>query len=38
MSTRRELITWGEVDRLIDHLLPQFRGEYDGMVDRKSVV
>lgn len=32
MAIRRELISWQEVDRLIDHLLPQFRGEYDGMV------
>lgn len=29
---RRELITWEEVDRLIDHLLPQFAREYTAMV------
>jgi len=29
---RRELITWQEVDRLIDHLLPQFRREFTAMV------
>lgn len=32
MAIRRELISWEEVDRLIDHLLPQFRTEYDGVV------
>jgi hypoxanthine phosphoribosyltransferase len=29
---RREVITWEEVDRLIDHLLPQFRREFTAMV------
>lgn len=29
---RREVLTWGEVDRLIDHLLPQFDKEFEGMV------
>jgi hypoxanthine phosphoribosyltransferase len=29
---RREMITWDEVDRLIDHLLIQFDYEFDGMV------
>ncbi|MCI0520634.1 MAG: phosphoribosyltransferase [Chloroflexi bacterium] len=29
---RTEVLTWGEVDKLIDHLLPQFEGEYDAMV------
>jgi hypoxanthine phosphoribosyltransferase len=29
---RRELIAWEEVDRLIDHLLPQFRREFTAMV------
>lgn len=29
---RREMLTWEEVDRLIDHLLPQFDVEFDGMV------
>ncbi|MCU0484976.1 MAG: hypothetical protein MUC85_02595 [Anaerolineales bacterium] len=32
MPTRRELITWEEVDRLIQYLLPQFEGEFDAMV------
>lgn len=29
---RRERLTWDEVDMLIDHLLPQFDHEFDGMV------
>ena len=29
---RHEVLTWDEVDRLIDHLLPQFQGGYDAMV------
>src|SRR5688500_10300273 len=29
---RREMITWSEVDRLIDHLIPQFRREFTAMV------
>lgn len=29
---RHEVLTWDEVDRLIDHLLPQFQGEYDAMI------
>jgi len=29
---RRELITWHEVDKLIDHLLTQFEGEFSSMV------
>lgn len=29
---RSELITWQEVDGLIDHLLPQFEGEFEAMV------
>ena len=26
---RREIISWDEIDRLMDHLLPQFETEYD---------
>ena len=29
---RREMLTWDDVDRLIDHLLPQFDLEFDAMV------
>lgn len=32
MDKRRELITWDEVDRLIDHLLPQFRTGFEAVV------
>lgn len=32
MQTRREAITWDDVDKLIIHLLPQFEGEFDAMV------
>lgn len=32
MPTRRELVSWDEIDRLIQHLLPQFEGEFDSMV------
>jgi len=29
---RRELLTWKDVDGLIDHLVPQFEGGFDAMV------
>jgi hypoxanthine phosphoribosyltransferase len=29
---RNEAITWDEVDRLIDHLIPQLEGEFTAMV------
>jgi len=29
---RREALTWDDVDRLIEHLLPQFQGEFETMV------
>jgi hypoxanthine phosphoribosyltransferase len=32
MSTRRELLTWDEVDALISHLVPQFESEFEAMV------
>ena len=31
-NARRELVTWEDVDRLIDHLIPQFRREFTAMV------
>jgi len=32
MNLRRELLTWDDVDQLIDHLIPQFDHEFEGMV------
>ncbi len=29
---RRELLTWDDVDALVDHLIPQFEGGFDAMV------
>jgi hypoxanthine phosphoribosyltransferase len=29
---RREILTWDDVSKLIDHLMPQFEGEFDAMV------
>lgn len=29
---RKEVLTWDDVDRLIDHLLPQFDEEFEAMV------
>jgi hypothetical protein len=29
---RREILTWSDVDKLIDHLIPQFEGEFEAMV------
>jgi len=29
---RNEVLTWEEVGRLIDHLIPQFEGEFEAMV------
>ncbi len=28
----REILSWNEVDNLIDHLIPQFKGEFDGLL------
>lgn len=28
----REILSWTEIDKLIDHLIPQFRGEFDGLL------
>jgi hypothetical protein len=27
-----EILSWTDVDKLIDHLIPQFRGEFDGLL------
>lgn len=32
MQMRREVLTWHNVDKLIDHLIPQFEREYDSIV------
>jgi len=32
MPERRELITWDDVDHLVQHLTPQFDTEFDAMV------
>ena len=32
MQMRREVLTWQDVDKLIDHLIPQFEREYDSIV------
>jgi hypoxanthine phosphoribosyltransferase len=32
MAIRRELLTWDDVDRLIDYLLPQFEVEFEAMM------
>lgn len=29
---RRELLTWDDVDTLVDHLIPQFEGGFEAMV------
>ncbi len=29
---RRELLTWNDVDKLIDHMIPQFSVNFEGMV------
>lgn len=32
MPMRQEVLSWDDVDKLIDHLLPQFDEEFDAMV------
>jgi hypoxanthine phosphoribosyltransferase len=29
---RREILTWQDIDKLIDHLVPQFDSEFDAML------
>lgn len=28
----REYLSWNDIDKLVDHLLPQFTGEFDGLL------
>jgi hypothetical protein len=37
---KREYLTWTEIDMLIDHLIPQFQGEFDGvlMIARSGLI
>jgi hypothetical protein len=32
MMLRKEILTWNDVDQLIDHLIPQFETEFDSMI------
>jgi len=32
MSNRQEVLTWGDVTALVDHLLPQMRGTFDALL------
>ncbi len=32
MPTRQEVLTWGDVTALIDHLLPQMQGTFDALL------
>ena len=32
MERRKEILTWNDVDKLIDHLLPQFESTFDSMI------
>ncbi|MGD0003068.1 MAG: phosphoribosyltransferase family protein [Anaerolineaceae bacterium] len=32
MVTRRETLTWNDIDQLIDHLIPQFETEFEAML------
>jgi hypoxanthine phosphoribosyltransferase len=32
MPQRRELLTWDDVERLVDHLMPQFQTQFDAMI------
>ena len=31
-NLKREILSWEDIDKLIDHLIPQFRGEFDGLL------
>jgi hypoxanthine phosphoribosyltransferase len=32
MQMRREILSWADVDKLIDHLIPQFETDFDAML------
>lgn len=32
MDTRHEVLTWSDIDKLIDYLVPQIQGRFDSMV------
>jgi len=32
MQLRREILTWADVDKLVDHLIPQFETDFDAML------
>jgi hypothetical protein len=29
---QRDILSWTDIDKLIDHLIPQFQGEFDGLL------
>jgi len=31
-TLRHEILGWDDIDKLIDHLIPQFNGEFDGLL------
>jgi len=31
-NLEREILSWADVDKLIDHLIPQLQGEFDGLL------
>ena len=31
-NLQREILSWTDVDKLIDHLIPQLQGEFDGLL------
>ena len=32
VEVKREVLTWEDVDKLMDHLIPQLQGPYDAML------
>ena len=35
MQLRREVLSWPDVDKLIDHLIPQFETEFEAQLNEK---